>query len=82
MGGDDDGGAGVGRLVEELDQRVLAGLVEADERLVDQQQRERADEAEGDGRLLAQAAAEAGRLLRFLASGEVAPVLRESGLDR
>ena len=27
-------------------------------------------------------AAEAGRLLRFLASGEVAPVLRESGLDR
>ena len=44
--------------VEQLEQRLAAGLVEADERLVDEQQLERADEGEGDRRLLAQPAAE------------------------
>ena len=58
VGGDDERGAvGVGA-AEQLEQRVAAGAVEADERLVDEQQLERADEREGDGRLLAQAAAE------------------------
>ena len=43
---------------EQLEQGVAPGAVEPDERLVDEQQLERADEGDGDGGLLAQAAAE------------------------
>ncbi len=67
VGGDEQRGAvGVGA-AEQLEQRVAAGAVEADERLVDEQQLERPDEGQGDGRLLAQAPAErrsAGRRAR------------------
>ena len=61
VGGDDHRRTVGVELVEDAEQRVLAGGVEADERLVDEQQLEGADEAERDRGLLAQAAAEPGR---------------------
>ena len=61
VGRDHDRGAGRGGLDEQLGERALAGGVETDERLVDEQHRERPDEPEHERRLLAQAAAEAAR---------------------
>src|SRR3954451_13359852 len=58
VGGDEQGAAPVGFFVEELEEGGLAGGVEADEGLVHEQHVERAQEADGDRRLLAQAAAE------------------------
>ena len=60
---DDERRAACRRLVEHREQRLLAGDVEADERLVDEQQLERPDQRERDRRLLAQSAAERRRQL-------------------
>ena len=60
MGRDEQGAPVVACAFEELEQRGLAGGVETDERLVDEQHLEGADERERDGCLLAQTAAEAG----------------------
>src|SRR5256885_1518749 len=60
MGGDDDRGAGVAGLIQHLEEGVLAGLVEADEGLVHEEQGEGTDETQRDGGLLSQPSAEAG----------------------
>ena len=52
MGGDEQRGAGFVGLGEEHQQRFPPGPVETDERFVDEEQRERPDEGEGDCRLL------------------------------
>ena len=44
--------AGVGDLIEQMDERLTTLGVEADEGLVDEQQFERADEGDGNRRLL------------------------------
>ena len=58
--GHHDGRSAGVRFAEQLEERGLAGRVEPHERLVDEQQLERAHEGERDRGLLAQAAAEGG----------------------
>src|SRR5262245_31872137 len=55
---DDNGRAMAVKFLDQLQQRALARGVEADERLVDQQQPERTEDTECDCRPLPQAAAE------------------------
>ena len=63
---------------EQGDQCVAAGLVEPDERLVDEQELERPDEGHGDRRLLAQPPAERRRQL-VGPLGETEPIQQVGG---
>src|SRR6476469_7966176 len=68
-----EGGAVLVGLVEQFEEGRLAGGVEADEGLVDEEEIEGPDEPEGQRRLLAQAAAEGdGQVVGPLVDAEVA----------
>ena len=77
VGGDDDRGAGLAGLGQQLEEDLAAGRVEAVERLVGEQHRERPHQAERDRGLLPHAVAEfAGQ--RVLPLGEAEPLEQEA----